>query len=77
MVGLVTCGLGVLLAFILQHSYLKDVENAPSLLGGAGFVVRPLDSLACLSQVFGVHHYIRVVVVATMYRQSTSPVPHV
>ncbi|EWM20427.1 Choline transporter [Nannochloropsis gaditana] len=39
MVGLVTCGLGVLLAFILQHSYLKDVENAPSLLGGAGFVV--------------------------------------
>ncbi|EWM20426.1 Choline transporter [Nannochloropsis gaditana] len=45
MVGLVTCGLGVLLAFILQHSYLKDVENAPSLLGGAGFVVRPLVSL--------------------------------
>jgi len=76
MVGLVTCGLGVLLAFILQHSYLKDVENAPSLLGGAGFVVRPL-ALCCLSQVLSVHHHIRVVVVATMYPQSTSPVPHV
>ncbi|KAM3568240.1 hypothetical protein VYU27_009630, partial [Nannochloropsis oceanica] len=39
MVGLLTCGIGVLLAFALQHSYLKDVEDAPSLLGGAGFVV--------------------------------------
>ena len=40
MVGLLTCGIGVLLAFALRHTYLKDVEDAPSLLGGAGFVVR-------------------------------------
>ena len=40
MVGLLTCGLGVVLAYCLQSTYLKDVEDAPSLLGGAGFVVR-------------------------------------
>ena len=39
MVGLVTCGLGVIFAFLLQNTYLKDIEDAPSLLGGVGFIV--------------------------------------
>ena len=36
MVGLVCCGIGVVLAWLLQDSYLKDFDDAPALLGGAG-----------------------------------------
>lgn len=40
MVGLVCSGVGLILAWLLQDSYLKDFDDAPALLGGAGKCVR-------------------------------------
>lgn len=44
MVGLVCCGIGVILAWLLQSSYLKDFEDAPALLGGAGRCIACSDT---------------------------------